>query len=135
MAKKIGVSRNEMLELRKQGLSNADIANLLEISKATVFRWIGPQGCHMDSLAAFSEPKTEKVETPKEETKTHPKAVDTLKTVYEVIHSANGTFKAELDYEQELVSVGDNVYQMDTMAELATFIIGLAGRVEQRKGE
>ena len=132
MAKKLGVTRNEMMELRKQGLSNADIANVLEISKATVFRWIGPQGGHMDSLAAFAEPKPK---TPTEETKPHPKAVDTLRTVYEVIHSASGTFRAELDYEQELVAIGQNTYPMDTLAELATFIIGIAGRVEQRKGE
>ena len=44
MPRRTGVSRNEMLELRKQGLSNKDIANVLEISTATVFRYIGAQG-------------------------------------------------------------------------------------------
>ena len=44
MAKKIGISKSEMLQMREQGLSNKDIANLLEISVATVFRYIGPQG-------------------------------------------------------------------------------------------
>jgi predicted transcriptional regulator len=44
MAKKIEVSRSEMLQMREQGLSNKDIANVLEISAATVFRYIGPQG-------------------------------------------------------------------------------------------
>ena len=69
MARKIGVSASEMLQLREQGYSNADIANLLEISKASVQLYIGAQGGRMDSLAAFKKPKTEKVETPKEEPK------------------------------------------------------------------
>ena len=132
MAQKIGVSNSEMLRMREQGLSNADIANLLEISKATVFRHIGPQGGRMDSLAAFEKPKTEKVETPKEEIKTAPRAVDTLTVMFEILHSANGTFRAELDYEQECVSIGSNTYPFDDLAELATFIIGLASRVEQK---
>ena len=86
----------------------------------------------MESLAAFEKPKTEKVETPKEEIKTAPRAVDTLTVVLEALHSANGTFRAELDYEQELVSIGQNTYPFDDLAELATFIIGLASRVEQK---
>lgn len=130
--KRIGVSASEMLRMRADGLSNKDIANLLEISPATVFRHIGPQGGRMDSLAAFEKPKTEKVEMPKEENKTAPRAVDTLTVMFEVLHSGNGTFRAEVDYEQELVSIGSNTYPFDDLAELATFIIGLASRVEQK---
>lgn len=44
MARKLGVSVSEMLHMREQGLSNKDIANLLEISYPTVLRYIGPQG-------------------------------------------------------------------------------------------
>lgn len=44
MAKKVGVSTREMLQMREQGLSNRDIANLLEIHIATVYNHIGPQG-------------------------------------------------------------------------------------------
>ena len=44
MAKRIGISASEMLQLREQGYSNADIANLLEISRATVQKYIGSQG-------------------------------------------------------------------------------------------
>ena len=44
MARKLGVSKNEMLQLREQGYSNKDIANLLEIHYATVHRYIGAQG-------------------------------------------------------------------------------------------
>lgn len=132
MAQKIGVSNSEMLRMREQGLSNADIANLLEISKATVFRHIGPQGVRMDSLAAFEKPKTEKVETPKEEQKTAPRAVDSLEMVYEVVKSADGTFRAEIDYESKCVAILDTTVAFDQLAELATFIIGLASRVEQK---
>ena len=130
MAKKIGVSRNEMLQLREQGYSNTDIANVLEISKATVFRHIGPQGGRMESMAAFSQPKKEKVEMPKGEAKSIPKAIDSLEMVYAVVKSADGSFRAEVDYENRCVSVLDSTIAFDQLAELATFIIGLAGRVE-----
>lgn len=63
--RKIEVSAQEMLELRKQGFSNKDIANMLEISLATVIRYIGNQNKRMVSLTSFAEkPKKEK---PKEE--------------------------------------------------------------------
>ena len=44
MARKIGVSKSEMLQMRAEGLSNKDIANLLEVHVATVYNHIGPQG-------------------------------------------------------------------------------------------
>lgn len=132
MGRKVGVSRNEMLELRKQGLSNKDIANVLEISAATVFRYIGAQGWRMESMAAFNEPKPEKVEIPPEEAKPPHRAVDSLEMVYEVVKSADGTYKADVDYESKCVSILDSIVAFDQLAELATFIIGLASRVEQK---
>ena len=134
MARKLGITRSEMLQLREQGLSNDDIANVLEISRAAVYRYIGKQGGRMENLAAFNEPKKEKVETPTEEQKTPHKAVDSLEKVFEVVKSANGTYRAELDYESKAISVFDSTIGFDQMAELATFIIGLAGRV-QSNGE
>lgn len=50
MYRKIDVSVSEMLELRRQGYSNKDICNMLEISLPTVLRYIGKQGCKMDSV-------------------------------------------------------------------------------------
>lgn len=129
MAKKIEVSRSEMLQMREQGLSNKDIANVLEISVATVFRHIGAQGGRMESLAAFNESKPKEVETPKEEQKPAPKAVDSLEMVYEIVKSADGTYRAEVDYESKCVSILDSTIAFEQLAELATFIIGLAGRV------
>ena len=129
MAKRIGVSKSEMLQLREQGFSNKDIANLLEISYATVCRYIGPQGGRMESLAAFDEPKEKKLEQPEEERKPAPRAIDSLEMVYEIVKSADGTYRAELDYENKCVSIFDCTLAFDQLAELSTFIIGLAGRV------
>ena len=132
MAKRIGVSRSEMLHMREQGLSNRDIADCLDISYATVVRYIGPQGGRMERLAAFGEPKTEKVETHKEEQKPTPRAVDSLEMVYEVVKSADGTFRAEVDYETKYAAILDSTIAFEQLAELATFVIGLASRVEQK---
>jgi hypothetical protein len=129
MARKIGVTKSEMLRMRAEGLSNKDIANLLEIHVTTVYNHIGAQGCRMDNLAAFEEQKPQKLELPAAEEKTAPKAVDSLEMVYEVVKSADGTFRAEIDYESKIVSVLDYPIEFDNLAELATFIIGLAGRV------
>lgn len=55
MARKIYVTADEMLQLREQGLSNHDIAKSLDISYATVVRYIGRQDGHMEALAAFKD--------------------------------------------------------------------------------
>lgn len=132
MAKRIGVSKSEMLQLREQGFSNKDIANLLEIHHSTVCRYIGPQGGRMESLAAFQKPKEKKPELPEEERKPTPRAIDSLEMVYEIVKSADGTYRAELDYENKCVSIFDYTLAFDQLAELSTFIIGLAGRVNNR---
>lgn len=129
MARKCGVTKSEMLQMREQGLSNRDIAKCLDISYATVCRYIGPQGGRVEGLAAFKEDKPKKVESPEEEQKASPKAVDSLEMVYEVVKSADGSYRAEVDYESKCVSILDSTIEFDRLAELATFIIGLAGRV------
>lgn len=129
MAHKIGVSKSEMLQMRAEGLSNKDIAKCLEIHVATVYNHIGPQGGRIESLAAFNEQKPEKLELPKAEEKPSPRAVDSLEMVYEILKSADGTFRAELDYETKEVYILDYSIKFDQLAELATFIIGLSSRV------
>lgn len=47
---RLEITKSELLELRNQGLSNKDIAATLEISLPTVYKYIGKQGCHMDSV-------------------------------------------------------------------------------------
>lgn len=59
MYRKIHVTAAEMLEMREQGMSNHDIAKSLDISVATVKRYIGAQGQRMERLAAFADAKPE----------------------------------------------------------------------------
>ena len=67
--KKVEVSASEMMEMRREGLSNADIAELLEISIQTVRNYIGNQGRHMERLAAFADKGKKTVEEESGETK------------------------------------------------------------------
>lgn len=60
MYRKIYVTASEMLEMRKQGMSNHDIAKSLDISVPTVIRYIGKQGERMENLAAFADPPARK---------------------------------------------------------------------------
>lgn len=129
--KRIGVSKSEMLRMRAEGLSNRDIAKLLEIHIATVYNHIGPQGKRMDNLAAFDEPKPKEVETPKEEPKSIPKAVDNLKSVYEVIASVDGEFRAEVDWENGCVSIFDTTISFKQLEGLAIFTVCLASKIEK----
>jgi transposase len=135
MARKLDISKSEMLRMREEGLSNRDIAKCLDIHYATVYNWIGPQGGRMENLAAFDEPKPKAVETPKEEQKTAPRAVDSLEMICETVRSANGTYQAEIEYELEVVKLLGSTISFGGLAELATFIIGLASRVEQKGAE
>lgn len=104
----------------------------MDIHFATVYKYIGPQNERMENLAAFNEPKHKEVETPKEEQKPSPKAVDSLEMICETVRSANGTYQAEIEYELEVVKLLGSTISFGGLAELATFIIGLASRVEQR---
>ena len=131
MAKKLGISRSEMLRMREQGMSNRDIAKCLEIHVATVYNHIGPQGGAMENMAAFDEPKAKAVETPKETAKAVPRAVDSLKSVYEVLASADGEFRAEVDWENKCVSVFDCTVSFEQLGALAIFIVGLASKIEK----
>lgn len=131
MARKIGVSKSEMLRMREEGLSNRDIARCLEIHPATVYNYIGPQGGRMEGLAAFDEPKPQKVETPTEEPKAVPKAMENLKSVYEVIASADGEFRAEVDWESQCVSVMDYTVSFEQLEALAIFVVCLAQKIEK----
>jgi hypothetical protein len=64
MRRKIDVTAGEMLALREQGMSNHDIAESLDISIATVRRYIGKQDGHMEGYAAFKNtPPRKKMET------------------------------------------------------------------------
>lgn len=134
MRRKINVSRSEMLQLREQGLSNRDIAGLLDVSVATVIRYIGTQGRRMDSLAAFTPPKMKQEEQiPEDLPESSPRAVDKLELAYEIVKSADGTFSSELDYESKSCSLLNASIAFDKLPELLTFMVGLAGRVANQQ--
>lgn len=119
-----------MLKMREEGLSNADIANCLEISAQTVYRYIGAQGKRMDTLAAFAKPKAEPDEQRATEApKPSPRAVDTLELAFESVKSAEGSFRADLDYEDKCLSLFGSTISFDKLPELVTFVVGLTGRV------
>ena len=60
---KIGVTKSEMMELRRQGYSNKDIAGMLDICDQTVRNYIGRQDGKMNTLAAFKDkPKAKAAE-------------------------------------------------------------------------
>ena len=132
--KKIGVTATEMLRLREQGLSNKDIANLLEISDLTVRRYIGPQGKRMEHMAAFAESKPKAVATEAPvETPEIKRAVDEIVVRSESVSSKSGKLKADIDYNNCSVIICDDIlFTFDELPELATFVIGMTERIMAR---
>ena len=135
MSRKIGVTVGEMMQLREQGLSNKDIAHVLEISVASVQRYIGPQGKRMESLAAFknSKPKKEARESMEVETPEIKRAVDEIVVREEIISSKSGNVKAIINYTDCTVILGDEtILRFDELPEFATFIVGMVERIRAR---
>lgn len=67
MSKRIGVTASEMRAMREEGMSNRDIANVLDISLPTVLKYIGRQDGRMESFDAFKDkPKKKETETNEE---------------------------------------------------------------------
>lgn len=126
---KIGVSASEMMALRNEGYSNKDIANLLEISRHTVRRYIGNQTSRrMDNMAAFEKPATKPagpVEIPEIK-----RAVDEIVVQQETVGSANGNFTADVDYIGHTVLLTLDGLRFDELPEFATFIIGITERIK-----
>lgn len=129
MSAKVGVTTSEMMALREQGLSNTDIANVLEISKATVFRYIGPQGKCMESMAAFKEKP--KAKEPPVETPEIKSAVDEVIVQTEYICNRSGSVKATVDYIEHTVALDVNALTFDELADFATFVIGMTERIKR----
>ncbi len=129
--KKCEVSASEMMEMRREGLSNADIAELLEISVPTVHKYIGKQGRRMERLAVFAdkgkkkqpEAEEEICETKKQVTK--PKYVPTQE-VYCI-----GDMSVCIEHETNMIEVqnreGAIRMPFEQAAELLEFL-AWAGR-------
>lgn len=100
MRRKIGVTAAEMLQLREQGISNHDIAKLLDISYQTVLRYIGGQDGKMERLAAFKDsppPKKEQEAVKPMIPKYEPKPAE------ETFHL--GTFRVTLCHDDQAVII------------------------------
>lgn len=57
MKKRLELSVSEIRQLREDGYSNKDIARILDISVATVYNYIGKQGCRIPSATASFDTK------------------------------------------------------------------------------
>ena len=103
MRRKINVTASEMMELRKQGMSNYDIAKSLDISCATVRRYIGTQGGKkMERLEAFKDKPSEKkqAEAPVFVPYTPKKITEQFGIGEDIV--------LEVDYEERYITIANN---------------------------
>lgn len=120
MKRKLQITASEMLEMRKQGMSNHDIAKSLDISYPTVLRYIGKQGGHMEGLDAFKDAPAPKKEEAKEEVKPvipkyEPKAVEEIYMV--------GEYRVVLDNESRVFIIDDGIYfRYEQIPDLVQFL-------------
>ena len=127
------ITVGEMRRLREEGLSNKDIANVLDICYPTVLRWIGPQEKRMDNLAAFNAKKKEPMPVVVEEKKVEHKAIDSLRVAVETVFSAENDFYAEIDYDAAEVLLCGQYIPFYKIPELTTFIVGMAARISKEE--
>lgn len=133
MRRKIDVTAAEMLQLREQGYSNIDIAASLDISVATVRRYIGRQDGRMESFSAFKNtPPRQKMET--EAMPVLPKYNPLpFKESYQI-----GDYAIELNNDDRLVTVsagsGDIIFAYEDIPDLVQFL-AWAMRERMRAGE
>lgn len=106
MRKKLDITAAELRELREQGLSNHDIAKMLDISYATVLRYIGKQNCRMERLAAFGENKPCKTEEKQDEPQEVLPKYDPKPSVEEY---NLGKFYIRLYHNERHVAIASNV--------------------------
>ena len=122
MRRKIDVTAAEMLQLREQGMSNHDIAASLDISVATVRRYIGSQGGHMDGYAAFKNTPTRKKTEAKEDAPVIPKYNPKPSKEEYVIFD----YSIELNNDDRLVTVsaasGDIIFAYEDIPDLVQFL-------------
>lgn len=129
--KKCEVSASEMMEMRREGLSNADIAALLDISVQTVRNYIGNQGGRMERLAVFADKGKKKQPEAEEEICETKKQVTKPKYVpsQEVYRIGYMTVWIERDARMIEIQNEDGAVRMgfDEAAELLEFL-AWAGR-------
>lgn len=119
MYRKIDVTVSEMLQLRAQGMSNHDIAKSLDISVATVRRYIGAQGQRMERLAAFADAKPEPKKNETEEAPAIPQYdPKPFKESYEI-----GNYTIELNNDDRLIEIaGLIILSYEDIPDLVQFL-------------
>lgn len=118
MGRKIYVTAQEMLQLREQGMSNHDIAKSLDISYATVVRYIGRQDGHMEGLAAFKDTPPRKEE---KELEVHAVTHYEAKPVVETFSVSK--CRIMLDHENRCVVIDDEIMlPYDRMPDIVQFL-------------
>lgn len=112
-----------MLQLREQGYSNIDIAASLDISVATVRRYIGKQDGHMESFAAFKNtPPRQKMEKETEDVPVLPKYNPKPSKEEYVLCD----YSIELNNDDRLLTVsaasGDTVFAYEDIPDIVQFL-------------
>jgi predicted transcriptional regulator len=130
--KRIGVTASEMMAMREQGLSNKDIANVLEINPLTVRRYIGCQPQRrMENMAAFKENKPNTVEVETVETPEIKRAVDEVVVRKEMLSSRSGNVAVNVDYISHTAEFDVAAMTFDELEDFATFVIGMVERIRK----
>ena len=124
------ISINEMLELRKQGMSNRDIAESLGIHYSTVLAHIGKQGCRMERIAALEPVKAREPEV------VEPPAPPFFKIGKERLMA--GDFTVHLDYESRQVDIHSDAVHVkvtgyDKLVGLMEVISNVLARVAKEE--
>lgn len=127
------VSINEMLEMRKQGMSNKDIARSLGVHYSTVLAHIGKQGCRMESMAALEPVKAKEAEPTPPPAPTAPPFFKIGKE-----RLVAGEFTVHLDYEEKSVGIVAegckvNVEGYDKLVGLMEVISNVLARVAREE--
>lgn len=127
------ISVNEMLEMRKQGMSNKDIARSLGVHYSTVLAHIGKQGCRMESIAALEPVKAKE---PEVVTPPAPPAPPFFKVGKERLVA--GEFTVHLDYEARQVDIHSEAVHVkvtgyDKLVGLMEVISNVLARVAKEK--
>jgi transposase len=122
MSRKIYVTASEMRTMREEGMSNRDIANALDISYATVVKYIGKQGRRRDSLDAFRDTPPKKTTAEKEVAvmpRYEPKAVHEQYLI--------GDNEVDMDSRSRVIMIsgvnGEIALEYDSVPELVQFLV------------
>ena len=136
--KRLDLHPSELLELRKQGYSNKDIANMLGICVQTVRNYIGRQDGHMNSLAAFEDKPKEKATIAPAEPAIPPFKPSVVIERY-AVGDGEKALEIEIDHVGEAIrieTVDDTIdITYDQARELVRFLAWASDKIKPTKEE